>query len=318
MSFQMKSKHDLESDLGHFGRPVWSSQAPNCLSKSLPKAFPPNPVTCNLRLSSVPNHKLLVSPCCCAAMPALSHHENIYHSILTYATQLRQRYWNEVLELPSSNSSSSLSVSLTHSSSTTSSSSSSASSTSSSLTQQSSGHESDIWITHSSDQDEAIGDAYHHTLCRLHDYFVAVVNTCILFSNGPVPKVSQLHLVLEWYRKHHEAQFCRNLHVHPLTFDEILYRIEHDPIFYSDLNNNQTPISHQLAIMLFRFGHFGNAASVESVAQWAGCSVGLVVSCTHCVTIAIIQLKNQVVKVPNPAQKEEAKSWVESVSCPAW
>ena len=36
----------------------------------------------------------------------------------------------------------------------------------------------------------------------------------------------------------------------------------------------QTPIPHQLAIALYRFGHFGSRASIGAIAQWAGCSVG--------------------------------------------
>jgi hypothetical protein len=251
-------------------------------------------------------------------MPALPRREDLYRSILRYAERLRQHYWSEALELPLSNSSSvSLSVCSTHTScSSSSSTSTSTVSVSSSVTQQS--FKSDSWITSFSDQDEVIGDGYLHSLRRLRDYFFTVVNTRVLFSNGPVPKVGQLHLVLEWYREHHEARFRRNLRVHPLTFDGILYRIESDPVFYSDSNNNQIPVSYQLAIALFRFGHFGNAASVESVAQWAGCSAGLVVSCTRRITIAIIRLQNQAIKMPTPLQKAEAKRWVESVSCPAW
>jgi hypothetical protein len=43
----------------------------------------------------------------------------------------------------------------------------------------------------------------------------------------------------------------------------------------------QIPISSQLAITLYWLGHFGNAASVESIAQWARCSAGTVVASMH-------------------------------------
>ena len=48
----------------------------------------------------------------------------------------------------------------------------------------------------------------------------------------------------------------------------------------SDGPQDQMPLDEQLAITLFRFGHHGNAASVEAIAQWAGTSAGMVVNAT--------------------------------------
>ena len=41
-------------------------------------------------------------------------------------------------------------------------------------------------------------------------------------------------------------------------------------------NNPQMPIEEHLAIALFRFGHYGNAASTLKVALWAGVGFGTV------------------------------------------
>ncbi|KAF9514844.1 hypothetical protein BS47DRAFT_1244768, partial [Hydnum rufescens UP504] len=115
-----------------------------------------------------------------------------------------------------------------------------------------------------------------------------------------------------------DKRFQRNLRVKPSTFDSILRFIEGDPVFMSGGSPSQFPVEHQLAIALFRFGHFGNVASVESVAQWAGCSAGAVVTCTRHVMQAITACHDLAIHPPNASEKEYAKQWVEAVSCPAW
>ncbi|KAF9506510.1 hypothetical protein BS47DRAFT_1367345 [Hydnum rufescens UP504] len=127
---------------------------------------------------------------------------------------------------------------------------------------------------------------------------MALVETCVLFSNGPVPK--------------------RNLRVRPSTFDALLRTIEGDPVFIATGPLDQFPVESQLAITLFHLGHFGNAASVESVAQWAGCSAGAVVVSTRHVIQAVMACHDLAIHRPNAEEKECAKQWVEAVSCPAW
>ncbi|KAJ7093597.1 hypothetical protein C8R44DRAFT_646052 [Mycena epipterygia] len=133
-----------------------------------------------------------------------------------------------------------------------------------------------------------------------------------------VTKASQLHLVLVEFKADDPKRFRRNLRVSPETFDELVSRIEDHPIFSNNSRHPQTPPYIQLAITLFRFGHDGNAASVESIAQWAGVSVGLVVRSTQHVIIAFLSLHDSVIRWPTEAKKEEAKAWVESASCEEW
>ena len=78
------------------------------------------------------------------------------------------------------------------------------------------------------------------------------------------------------------------------------------------------PVNKQLAITLFRFGHHGNAASVEAIAQWAGVSVGMVINATRRVMIAFLALHDTVIRWPSAQEKEEAKEWVEAATCAAW
>src|ERR1700678_831730 len=94
--------------------------------------------------------------------------------------------------------------------------------------------------------------------------------------------------------------------------------IETDPVFSNASNVSQTPIIKQMAIAMFRFGHNGNAASVEAVAQWAGVSAGTVVNCTRRVMIAFLVLHDSTIRWPSEDEKEESKKWVEMVSCYEW
>ena len=94
--------------------------------------------------------------------------------------------------------------------------------------------------------------------------------------------------------------------------------IETDPIFVNDANMSQGPVSKQLAVALFRFGHNGNAASVEAVAQWAGVCAGTVVNWTRRVMLAFLALHDFAIHWPSEDEKEKSKQWVEAASCYAW
>ena len=80
------------------------------------------------------------------------------------------------------------------------------------------------------------------------------------------------------------------------------------------------PIEHQLAITLYHFGHFGNAASLDDVAKWSGYTKGTVLLVTHCVMMALLwkEFMDEAVSLPTEAEKEEAKKWVEMKLCKAW
>lgn len=133
-----------------------------------------------------------------------------------------------------------------------------------------------------------------------------------------VKKHSQLLLVLVDFKNNDHKRFRRNLRVSPSTFDELVIRIQDHDVFKNDSHVRQFPVEVQLAVALFRFGHEGNAASVSAIAQWAGISEGTVVNYTRHVIIAFLALHDTTVRWPSEEDKEEAKRWVESVSCVAW
>lgn len=80
------------------------------------------------------------------------------------------------------------------------------------------------------------------------------------------------------------------------------------------------PIEHQLAILLYRFGHDGNVAGLQKVANWAGVGKGTVLLATRRAMTAILRhhFKSEAVRMPTPEEKEEAKAWVEAHSCKGW
>ncbi|CAK5274957.1 unnamed protein product [Mycena citricolor] len=102
---------------------------------------------------------------------------------------------------------------------------------------------------------------------RFHDHYLAIreriqqlESARTLKPKTKVHKKSQLHLVLVLYRRDDPHRFRRNLRVAPDTFDGIVHRIESHPVFGGEEEggHRQLPVDRQLAITLFRFGHFGN------------------------------------------------------------
>ncbi|KIK16358.1 hypothetical protein PISMIDRAFT_113573, partial [Pisolithus microcarpus 441] len=135
----------------------------------------------------------------------------------------------------------------------------------------------------------------------------------------PIPKASQLPL-LSHFAEHHPSLFRKKLHVNPEVFDDILDQISGHPVFQNQSNNKQLPVLIQLAIFLYRAGHYGNACSPEDVSQWAGVSVGTVVNCTHHVIATLLDQHDEFVYIPG-AQSEEmrhARAFTESRTCRAW
>jgi hypothetical protein len=80
------------------------------------------------------------------------------------------------------------------------------------------------------------------------------------------------------------------------------------------------PVESQLAIALFRFGHSGNAAGLQKVANWAGVGKGTVTVVTRRVMIAILRpdFMAEAVRMLTAPEKDKAKAWVQNHSCKAW
>ena len=79
-------------------------------------------------------------------------------------------------------------------------------------------------------------------------------------------------------------------------------------------------VQDQIAIALYRFRHYGNAATTVKVALWAGIGYGTVCLVTNHVMKAVCSEKfhQSALHWPDDDMKEKAKVWVEEHSCPAW
>lgn len=139
--------------------------------------------------------------------------------------------------------------------------------------------------------------------------------------NVPIPKPpAQMPHCIQVLKNDRPDLFREFLRVNPTTFDRLVERIEDDPVFSNNSNNPQQPVEEQLAIVLYRFGHNGNAASLTKVGFWAGVAHGSVPLITNRVMTALLRrpFMEEAVRLPTPEEKEVAKDWVEAHSCRAW
>src|ERR1700720_4203220 len=96
-----------------------------------------------------------------------------------------------------------------------------------------------------------------------------------------------IHFLLGDYKVNHPEIFHTHVRVTPECFDTLLATICDDPVFHNNSQNQQHPVDEQLAITLYQFGHFGNAASTLKVALWAGVRYGTVDRITKRVMMAV-------------------------------
>ncbi|GJJ11590.1 hypothetical protein Clacol_005825 [Clathrus columnatus] len=150
---------------------------------------------------------------------------------------------------------------------------------------------------------------------------ISLHETRYLRSRISIPKTDQLlDLILDEYKIWHPDLFRCYLHISPAAFDTLLSKLQNDEIFHNQSENNQIAVGRQIAVALYRLGHYGNAASMQKVTLWAGMGYGTVDLCTRRVLMAISnpRFRQPLFKWPDCAEKEEAKAWVEAQSCYAW
>lgn len=131
---------------------------------------------------------------------------------------------------------------------------------------------------------------------------------------------NHLRLLLTDWKFNQPDIFRSFLRITPQCFDDLVTTIQDDPIFHNESNNSQTPVNEQVAIALYQFGHYGNAASQMKVALWAGVgyeTVGLFTSQVMAATCSD-RFCHAALRWANDKAKEAAKAWVENAFCPAW
>ena len=112
---------------------------------------------------------------------------------------------------------------------------------------------------------------YHlHSIAALYtDHYY---NTCESITKTDV----NLRLLLEDYKINWPEIFRSYLRITPDCFDDLVSIIKDDDIFLNNSNNEQMGVKHQVAIALYRFGHYGNAVNIVKVALWVGYGYGTV------------------------------------------
>jgi hypothetical protein len=153
---------------------------------------------------------------------------------------------------------------------------------------------------------------------RIQALAIRLLTARVLEARPPVKKVGQLDLYLTNFRKDHPDRFQKKLRVSPTVFDRLVELIENHEIFHNNSNVPQLPVPIQLAILLVRLGHYGNASAPEYVAQWAGVSVGTVINSTYRCFVAFLALHDEAVAFPPEEEKELAKDYVAAATCPEW
>ncbi|KAG2064170.1 hypothetical protein BDR04DRAFT_1035994 [Suillus decipiens] len=146
--------------------------------------------------------------------------------------------------------------------------------------------------------------------------------SCVLNARPKLSHAPQLHLLPEW-RMHAPDKFCQKLHVCPAVFNKLIECIQPHAIFYNNSNNSQLPIPIQLAVFLNSIGHYGNAATMQDLAEYAGVSIITVYNCFKRVMIALLKYHDDAIHF-NPLDQEDqeewkrAQQWVEEKTCWEW
>jgi hypothetical protein len=99
---------------------------------------------------------------------------------------------------------------------------------------------------------------------------------------------SYLTHVLTVQKAHRPDHFRQALRVSPATFDRMVQTLKNDPVFSNNSPNAQISVEQQVAVTLYRFGHDGNAAGLQGVANWAGLGKGTIHLITRRVMTAIL------------------------------
>ena len=177
--------------------------------------------------------------------------------------------------------------------------------------------ESDSSSESSDDEIEDIGSPSSAILQNI----LALYASRYISERPTIPKSNaNLHLLLDSWKSSYPDIFQSYVQVTPACFDLLTATLGVNPVFHNESNIPQMPVAEQLAIALFRFGHYGNAANIMKTALWAGVGYGTVHLATNRVIKAICgeQFRQAALHWPNEAVTEAAKSWVEDNSCPAW
>jgi hypothetical protein len=155
---------------------------------------------------------------------------------------------------------------------------------------------------------------------RLRDALADVLSHRYLYAARSIPKSEGTFKLMKNWKNNFPDIFRSYMRMSPECFDALHHTIGDDTVFQNESQNEQMPVDHQLMIALYRFGHFGNGASVTKIANYFGVAFGTVINSTKRVMTAICNesFRLSVMRWPDADEKEAAKAWVEDTSCYGW
>jgi hypothetical protein len=164
------------------------------------------------------------------------------------------------------------------------------------------------------EDDDAEGEVLAKTMQLKLDMAIleGIKTTRYLHARDPVPKSGNMHIAWIYAEdpKDHN-RFQGMFRVSPLVFQVILELIQDHKVFQNNSNTPQTPVDIQLAVALYRLGHYGNAASVQDVARMAGIGDGSVENFTYRCFDAIESLHSMFMRPLTRDEKEREKQWMD-------
>jgi len=110
------------------------------------------------------------------------------------------------------------------------------------------------------------------------------------------------------------VRFRQTLRVSREGFQDILENIKSHHTFQAVHSGHQLPVEQQLQIALFRFGRFGNAASLEDIVRTFGVSKGTVVNATRRVIEAVLSLEDKYLCWFTPEESVNMKRRIRRIS----
>jgi hypothetical protein len=98
-------------------------------------------------------------------------------------------------------------------------------------------------------------------------------------------------------------------------FHIILHLIKNNQVFQNNAQSAQTPVEYQLVVTLYCMGRYGNAASLEDIAQDAGIAKSTVKLFTKRCFDVIEDLHDMFLQPVTEEEKEWEKQWIDGQVC---
>jgi len=108
-----------------------------------------------------------------------------------------------------------------------------------------------------------------------------------------------------------DDQYRSYMSIHRSNFDHVLslLRCHEGQVFKSRRGVSELPLEKQLAIALYRFGHYGNSSRVDAVANLFGVSSGWEVKSTRRVVLGLKRLAPLKIRRQNAQRRAAAAEW---------